>query len=127
MLQLTIACLLLSITLLLLAAWLALYQLKRLRPHRWGWAAFSAMLFAMTAQRVPPLEWALHIGVYDFAGAALGLLTACLALAAVVGLRSLFILFERSGLTLPPGKPPALSPTSPAADHVPAGECLPRD
>lgn len=120
MLKLTIALLLCSIALQVVAICLALRHLSRLERYRWSWAALAAMLFAMAVQGAVSLEWALSVGLFDFPGTLLKLLVSILALVSVTGLSRLLPAPFRE-------TPPARSQSSPEADRAAAGECSPRD
>lgn len=104
MFQLTLALLLLAILAQSGAALLAARLFPLAGRHRMVWAAVTALLFALLAQAILPLELAINTGIFDFCGALIGLLVALLALASVIGLRGLLVESDRLRRQLNPSR-----------------------
>lgn len=100
MLKLTTLMLLLSILVQLAAAWLSVYQFRRVGKYRWAWGLISAAWVVMAAERVVPFEMAIHSGLFNFSGALTGLAVSLLLLGGMAGLRLLLIEYEQQRLRL---------------------------
>lgn len=90
MLNASVAMLLLATVGQLLAAFFALAQVGRAGKYRAAWGCVSFALLLMLTRRIPPLERAISVGIYDFSDAFMTLVISVFFVMGMIGLRRLF-------------------------------------
>ncbi|MGE5386135.1 MAG: GGDEF domain-containing protein [Betaproteobacteria bacterium] len=90
MLKLSIVLLVFATIAQLVAVILALMQMERAGKYRAAWGCVSFALLLMLGRRVPPLERAISVAIYDFSDAVITMAISVFLVMGMVGLRRLF-------------------------------------